>query len=69
MVKVITSSAFANVVVALLDAMATPLNVGAVLSNVTEPFPVVTAVPSLPARSENAILKVTRPSVSPDAAV
>ena len=32
------------------------LTVGAVLSNVTEPVPVVTAVPALPARSENAIL-------------
>ena len=38
--------------------------VGAVLSNVTLPVPLVTAVPAFPAESLNAILYVTDPSVS-----
>ena len=38
--------------------------VGAVLSNVTLPLPLVTAVPAFPAESLNAILYVTDPSVS-----
>jgi hypothetical protein len=38
--------------------------VGAVLSNVTLPLPLVTAVPAFPAESLNAILYVTEPVVS-----
>ena len=38
--------------------------VGAVLSNVTLPVPLVIAVPAFPAESLNAILYVTDPSVS-----
>jgi len=54
----------ARVVVELLDAIPTLLNVGTVLSNVTLPVPLVTAVPAFPAESLNAILYVTDPSVS-----
>jgi hypothetical protein len=63
-VSVTTFDAFARVVVELLDAIPTLLNVGAVLSNVTLPVPLVTAVPAFPAESLNAILYVTDPSVS-----
>ena len=42
----------------MLDAILTLLNVGAVLSNVTLPPPLVTAVPAFPAESLNAILYV-----------
>ena len=55
-VSVTTSSTFASVVVVLLDAIATPLNVGAVLSKVTLPDPLVTAVPAFPTVSVKAIL-------------
>ena len=54
----------ASVDVELFDAILTLLNVGAVLSNVTLPPPLVTAVPAFPAESLNAILYVTDPSVS-----
>ena len=59
----------ASVDVELFDAILTLLNVGAVLSNVTLPPPLVTAVPALPAESLNAILYVTDPSVSEACAV
>ena len=49
---------------ALLDATVVPVIAGAVLSNVTLPPPLVTAVPAFPAESLNAILYVTDPSVS-----
>ena len=55
-VRVTTSSTFARVVVELLDAIATLLKVGAVLSNVTLPDPLVTAVPAFPTLSVKAIL-------------
>ena len=45
------------------------LAVGAVLSNVTLPLPLVTAVPAFPAESLNAILNVTEPVVSIECAV
>ena len=45
-VRVITSFALARVVVALLDAILTLLKVGEVLSNITLPEPLVTAVPA-----------------------
>ena len=45
-VNVTTSSTLANVLVELLDAIDTLLNVGGVLSKVTLPEPLVTAVPS-----------------------
>ena len=45
-VSVTTSLTFASVVVELLDAIATLLNVGTVLSKVTLPDPLVTAVPA-----------------------
>ncbi len=48
----------------MLDAIPTLLKVGVVLSNVTLPVPLVTAVPAFPAESLNAILYVTDPSVS-----
>ena len=48
-VSVTTSPAFANVVVELLDAILTLLNVGTVSSNVTLPFPLVTSTPSFSA--------------------
>jgi hypothetical protein len=63
-VSVTTFDAFARVVVELLDAIPTLLKVGAVLSNVTLPLPLVTAEPAFPAESLNAILYVTDPSVS-----
>jgi hypothetical protein len=40
--------------------------VGAVLSNVTLPLPLVTTDPAFPAGSQNSILNVTEPVVSPD---
>jgi hypothetical protein len=43
--------------------------VGAVLSNVTLPLPLVTAVPAFPAESLNAILYATEPVVSLDSVV
>ena len=43
--------------------------VGAVLSNVTLPLPLVTAVPAFPVESLNAILYVTEPVVSLDSVV
>ena len=51
--------------------ISTPLTVcvGAVLSNVTLPLPLVTGVPAFPAESLNAILYVTDPSVSEACAV
>ena len=55
-VRVTTSSTFASVVVVLLDAIATLLNVGAVLSKVTLPDPLVTAVPALEDKSLKAML-------------
>ena len=63
-VSVMSSFAFARVVVALFDAMLTPDNVGIVSSNVTLPVPLVTAVPAFPAESLNAMLYATLPSVS-----
>ena len=68
-VSVTTFDAFARVVVELLDTIPTLLKVGAVLSNVTLPVPLVTAVPAFPAESLNAILYVTDPSVSEACAV
>ena len=55
-VSVTTSATFASVVVELLDAIATLLKVGTVLSNVTLPDPLVTAVPAFPTLSLKAIL-------------
>jgi hypothetical protein len=55
-VRVTTSSALAKVVVELLEAMLTELSVGAVVSNVTLPEPLVTAVPAFPAVSLKAML-------------
>ena len=55
-VRVIASSAFARVDVALLEAILTPLRVGTVLSNTTLPEPLVTATPATPLISEKAIL-------------
>ena len=60
-VSVTTSATLARVVVELLDAIPTLLKVGAVLSNVTLPVPLVIAVPAFPAESLNAILYVTDP--------
>ena len=54
--RVTTSSALAKVVVELLEAMLTELSVGAVVSNVTLPEPLVTAVPAFPAVSLKAML-------------
>ena len=54
--KVISLPTFAVVFTVLFDAIETLDNVGTVLSKVTEPEPLVTAVPSLSAISENAIL-------------
>ena len=68
-VSVTTFDAFARVVVELLDAILTLLKVGAVLSNVTLPLPLVIGVPAFPAESLNAILYVTDPSVSAACAV
>ena len=61
-VAVITTfaSPFLNGAVALYVIAA----VGDVLSKVTLPLPLVTAVPAFPAESLNAILYVTDPSVS-----
>ena len=66
-VSVISSSAFASVSVSLLERILTLLNVGAVLSTVTEveSLTVDTFEPSLPALSVKAILNSTIPSVSP----
>jgi hypothetical protein len=47
----------------------TEVTVGAVLSNVTLPLPLVTADPAFPAESLNAILYVTEPVVSLDSVV
>ena len=47
----------------------TEVTVGAVLSNVTLPLPLVTADPAFPAESLNAILYVTEPAVSLSAVV
>ncbi len=55
-VSVTTSPTAASVDVELFDAILTLLNVGAVLSNVTLPPPLVTAYPAFPAESLNAIL-------------
>ncbi len=63
-VSVTTFDAFARVVVELLDAIPTLLNVGTVLSNVTLPLPLVTDVQAFPAESLDAILHVTDPTVS-----
>ena len=63
-VSVISSLALASVEVLLSDAIETPLKVGAVVSVVTLPLPLVTAVPALPVVSPKAMLYVTAPSVS-----
>ena len=55
-VRVISSLAIASVFVELLEAMLTELSVGAVVSNVTLPEPLVTAVPAFPAVSLKAML-------------
>ena len=55
-VKVTSSPALANVEVLLSEAILTLLRVGAVVSVVTLPLPLVTAEPALPAVSLKAIL-------------
>ena len=55
-VKVTSSPALANVLLSLLELIDTPLKVGAVVSVVTLPLPLVTAEPALPAVSLKAIL-------------
>ena len=55
-VKVTTSPTLANVLVELLDAIATLLNDGDPLSKVTLPEPLVTAVPLFPAISLKAMV-------------
>ena len=63
-VSVISSLALASVLVELSDVILTLLRVGAVVSVVTLPLPLVTAVPALPVVSLKAMLYVTAPSVS-----
>ena len=63
-VNVTSSLALASVLVELSDVILTLLRVGAVVSVVTLPLPLVTAVPALPAVSPKAMLYVTAPSVS-----
>ena len=63
-VNVTSSLALASVLVELSDVILTLLRVGAVVSVVTLPLPLVTAVPALPAVSLKAMLYVTAPSVS-----
>jgi len=58
MLSVIETELWLSAVVEIEDT------VGAVLSNVTLPPPLVTAVPAFPAESLNAILYVTEPVVS-----
>ena len=55
-VKVTSSPALANVLLSLLELIDTPLKVGADVSVVTLPLPLVTAEPALPAVSLKAIL-------------
>ena len=55
-VRVISSPAFASVEVLLSEAILTLPRVGAVVSVVTLPLPLVTAEPALPAVSLKAIL-------------
>ena len=55
-VRVISSPALASVEVLLSEAILTLLRVGAVVSVVTLPLPLVTAEPALPAVSLKAIL-------------
>ena len=55
-VKVTSSPALASVEVLLSEAILTLLRVGAVVSVVTLPLPLVTAEPALPAVSLKAIL-------------
>ena len=55
-VRVISSPALANVLLSLLELIDTPLKVGADVSVVTLPLPLVTAEPALPAVSLKAIL-------------
>ena len=64
-----TASLNVTAMLALLEATVVPVIAGAVLSNVTLPLPLVTAVPAFPAESLNAILYVTDPSVSEACAV
>ena len=55
--NVISLPTFANwLLLVLFDAIVTLDNVGTVLSKVTEPVPLSTSIPSLPAISENSIL-------------
>ena len=63
-VRVTSSLALASVEVLLSDVILTLLRVGAVVSVVTLPLPLVTAVPALPDVSLKAMLYVTAPSVS-----
>ena len=63
-VNVTSSPALARVAVELSDVILTLLRVGAVVSVVTLPLPLVTAVPALPVVSLKAMLYVTAPSVS-----
>ena len=63
-VNVTLSPALAFDVFVLSEARLTPLKVGAVVSVVTLPLPLVTAVPALPDVSPKAMLYVTAPSVS-----
>ena len=62
--NVTLSPALAFDVFVLSDAIETLLKVGAVVSVVTLPLPLVTAVPALPDVSLKAMLYVTAPSVS-----
>ena len=55
-VRVISSPSLASVEVLLSEAILTLLRVGAVVSVVTLPLPLVTAEPALPAVSLKAIL-------------
>ena len=63
-VNVTSSLALASVLVELSDVILTLLRVGAVVSVVTLPLPLVTAVPALPVVSLKTMLYVTAPSVS-----
>ena len=63
-VNVTLSPALAFDVFVLSDAIETLLKVGAVVSVVTLPLPLVTAVPELPVASLKTMLYVTAPSVS-----
>ena len=70
-VTVTASPTFARVGVALFDAMATEVSVGAVWSKFTADVSVgaVTAVPVLPVTSVNESENATAPAVSPAAIV